>query len=191
MTKKEIRQQIKQKIKSLTPLQQSQEAVQAATVLADFLEKNFPKASIALFFSMSGEIETGDLIPTLTTKGFKVSLPRVEGENIHFYPVGKPGGDFFDISEYGIREPLGTETDRVCSQIDVVIVPGLAFDHKGARLGRGKGFYDRFLNAHPDKVKIGYAFDCQILPEIPTEEHDIKMDYVISASGLKTFDNRR
>lgn len=190
MTKKEIRQQVKQKIKSLTRTQQIQEAGEAATILVNFLEQNFPKANVALFFSMTGEIETGDLIHTLTTKDFKVSLPRVEGEYIHFYPVGKPGGDFFDISEYGIREPIGEVEDRVCKDIEVVIVPGMAFDHKGARLGRGKGFYDRFLNAHPSTVKVGYAFDCQILPEIPTEEHDIKMDYVISASGLKAFNDR-
>ena len=66
----------------------------------------------------------------------------------------------------------------------IILIPGLAFDLQGGRLGRGMGYYDRFLAKHPSLVKIGLCYDFQIIPEVPTEEHDVRMDYIVSS--LKT-----
>lgn len=63
--------------------------------------------------------------------------------------------------------------------IDVAIIPGLAFDKNRYRLGRGKGWYDRFLSEHPETFKIGVCYKEQLVDKLPTEEHDIKMDLVI------------
>ncbi len=68
---------------------------------------------------------------------------------------------------------------------DVIIVPGVAFTDRGIRLGRGAGFYDRFLAAVPSNVpKIGLAFDVQLVPDLPEEPFDVRMDFVISESGV-------
>jgi 5-formyltetrahydrofolate cyclo-ligase len=67
------------------------------------------------------------------------------------------------------------------SQIDLAMVPGVAFDERGGRLGHGKGYYDKLLeNARPDCPLVALAFECQIFPEIPVGEHDIYMDKVIT-----------
>lgn len=184
MNKKDLRKSIKEKLIKHDFSSKMESNKLAEEVLIKFLEENYPKSNIALFSSLDEEIETGDIINTLLLKGFNVSVPRVEGKDIYFYPLGKEGGDFFDISEYGIREPLGFEDDRVCDDIDVIIVPGLAFDKDGFRLGRGKGFYDRFLTKHKNLIKIGYGYDFQLIDKVPTEPHDIRMDYIITPNNL-------
>ena len=85
-----------------------------------------------------------------------------------------------DLQEgaFGIMEPCG-ELFTDYEAIDVAIIPGMAFDRHGNRLGRGKGYYDRFLPLLPTRVfKIGVCFPFQLLDDIPMEEHDIKMDVV-------------
>ena len=63
--------------------------------------------------------------------------------------------------------------------IDVIIVPGLAFDHEGGRLGYGGGYYDHFLSANPDALKVGVAYDFQLIDYVPTQCHDVRIDKVI------------
>jgi 5-formyltetrahydrofolate cyclo-ligase len=80
--------------------------------------------------------------------------------------------------QFGIPEPEGEAVSDL-SPITLVIVPGRAFDKQGHRLGRGRGFYDRLLPLLPHAVKAGACFDCQKLPSVPTDENDIKMDFII------------
>lgn len=85
------------------------------------------------------------------------------------------------VGQYGILEPV--KKCRVSPEkIGLVVVPGIAFDKKGNRLGRGKGYYDRFLELLPESVpRIGLAFDFQILPFLPVNPHDLSVDSTISA----------
>lgn len=89
---------------------------------------------------------------------------------------------------FGILEPpVDTPEDRrkTPREGDVIIVPGVAFTERGIRLGRGAGFYDRFLAAVPANVpKIGLAFDAQLVPDLPEGPFDVRMDFVISESGV-------
>ena len=79
---------------------------------------------------------------------------------------------------YGIMEPVGERfTDY--ATIDIAVVPGMAFDAQGHRLGRGKGYYDRFLAKVPDVYKIGLCFSWQMVDEVPSEANDIMMDEVV------------
>ena len=94
--------------------------------------------------------------------------------------------NFYDISEgvsegaFGIMEPIAT-TPIEPSEIDVMIVPGVAFTRQGARLGRGKGFYDKYLSRNGFRAHtIGVCYPCQIVENLPTEEHDRVLDCVIS-----------
>ena len=112
--------------------------------------------------------------------GKKVLLPEViDGENmvIREY-TGK-----HDLKEgaFHIMEPIGSLfPEEKYQEIHLAIIPGMAFDQQGNRLGRGKGYYDRFLQKIPQVYKIGICFPFQLVDEIPTEETDIKMDAIMS-----------
>ena len=81
-------------------------------------------------------------------------------------------------------EPLGNELPARPEDVQVVIIPMLAFDRGGNRLGYGAGYYDRFLCRHPHPIKIGIAFSCQQAESIPADKSDVKMDYIITEKGV-------
>jgi 5-formyltetrahydrofolate cyclo-ligase len=86
---------------------------------------------------------------------------------------------------YGILEPTTPELSIINCQLSIVIVPGMAFDKQGHRLGRGKGYYDRFLSRVPNIYKIGVCFPFQLVESVPSEETDILMDEVIAPQPPK------
>ena len=77
-----------------------------------------------------------------------------------------------------------TKGEIPCDDIDLALIPGVAFDHEGHRMGRGRGYYDRFLPRLTRAVKVGICHAWRIFPVIPAEEHDIAMDYVIAVNEL-------
>ena len=85
--------------------------------------------------------------------------------------------DNFAVGDFNILEP---QNEPYTGDFDLIIVPGVAFDRKGNRIGRGRGYYDRFLCQHLDVKRIGICFDFQLVDEVPTEPLDIKMDEVIT-----------
>ena len=85
-----------------------------------------------------------------------------------------------DNTPFHIKEPLG-ETNQIWPELDLILVPGMAFDNEGHRLGRGKGYYDRFLKHYPCSCKLGICFPYQIQQEIPVDEFDVTLDSIISA----------
>jgi 5-formyltetrahydrofolate cyclo-ligase len=89
------------------------------------------------------------------------------------------------IGKFGVREPAATCEEIPLNQFDLVLVPGMAFDLSGNRLGRGRGFYDRIL-AEASGIKCGVCHNFQLLEKIPVEEHDAKVDFIFTpAKGLK------
>ncbi len=113
----------------------------------------------------------------LVQSGTTVLLPKVvdaEHMTLHRYV----SQDDMVEGALHIMEPTGAPfTDY--DAIDVVLVPGMAFDAAGHRLGRGRGYYDRFLQAHPQSYKIGVCFTFQRVAEVPTEPHDVVMDDIV------------
>ena len=87
----------------------------------------------------------------------------------------------FQTGAFGIREPVGTTMEP---SPDLVLVPGLAFDTTGGRLGRGKGFYDRWLAANPTVRSVGICFKCQIVESLPFESHDARVSAIVSEEGV-------
>jgi 5-formyltetrahydrofolate cyclo-ligase len=87
----------------------------------------------------------------------------------------------FQRGVHGAREPVG---GTIAPSPDLVLVPGLAFDTTGARLGRGKGFYDRWLAANPTVRSLGICFKCQILESLPYETHDARVSAILSEDGV-------
>lgn len=89
------------------------------------------------------------------------------------------------LSRLGLREPRADLAVVPAAEVDVVIVPGLAFDATGARLGRGAGFYDRFLaRLSARTVTIGVAFSVQVVPRVPIETHDVRVRFVATGEGV-------
>jgi len=105
-----------------------------------------------------------------------LAFPRMENGALHFI-----SGGILETGAFGVREPVG---GGPAPGPDLVLVPGMAFDAAGFRLGRGGGFYDRWLAAHPGVRTLGLCFHCQLLGKIPVESHDVKMDAVLTEEGF-------
>ncbi|MDR0573053.1 MAG: 5-formyltetrahydrofolate cyclo-ligase [Tannerella sp.] len=139
----------------------------------------FQKAKcIALYYAMEDEVQTSGLIEEwFATK--KIVLPVISGETIDFFTY--TGKNNLMKGIWGISEPVSTELISP-EDIDLFIIPGIAFDHKCNRMGRGKGYYDRYL-AGINKPTIGLCFDFQLFEQIPAEIHDKKMMLVITENA--------
>ncbi|OGW82683.1 MAG: 5-formyltetrahydrofolate cyclo-ligase [Omnitrophica bacterium RIFCSPHIGHO2_02_FULL_51_18] len=147
-------------------------------------ETLFLKARHILFYvSLPREVDTRRLIDDSLRLGKKVSVPRVDvrHKKLTFYRIKSRKTDL-KKGGYGIMEPIPARTRLVRPQsADLAVIPGIAFDKANHRLGRGAGFYDRFLRKVGKKVpKIGLAFSFQIVARVPRNKHDQKVDKVIT-----------
>jgi 5-formyltetrahydrofolate cyclo-ligase len=139
-------------------------------------------STVMAFSSFGSEVDTGPIIEHLARDGRRVALPRVEGGNI--VPVEHRPGDPAKPSSFGPLEPSAGERIRP-EEIDVVIVPGLAFDRSGHRVGYGRGFYDRFLGTlRPDALAVGICFSVQLVDDVPRGRGDRPVDLVVTEHGL-------
>jgi 5-formyltetrahydrofolate cyclo-ligase len=136
--------------------------------------------AVCFFAPLPGEPDVGLLHPG----GRRVCYPRVNGGALDLYFVDDPGA--MEVSPWGIREPKpdAARAAKPC-EIDLILVPGIAFSPGGGRLGRGAGFYDRLL-ARPGwhAKKIGVCFDCQLVDRLPVESHDHEVDCVVTESKI-------
>lgn len=174
--KNEIRKQIKG-LKSGISQQEKQDEANLVFEKIESLEEFKNSTNIFLYWSLEDELPTHRFIEKWSAYK-QIILPSVSGENM----ILKKYTETKDLKtgKLGISEPaIETYYD---GKIDLVIVPGIAFDKSKNRLGRGKGFYDRYFN-HNEVYKIGICFDFQLLNTIPATFLDVKMDIVITASS--------
>lgn len=138
----------------------------------------FRKAQVVLlYWSMSDEVQTHSFVERWY-KEKTLLLPCVDGDDLRLRQY--TGAECMTAGEqFGIGEPTGREWVDL-DAVEMIVVPGVAFDQEGNRMGRGRGFYDRLLKSTPQAVKVGVAYDFQILDHIPTEPHDVKMDQIIT-----------
>ncbi|WP_309395938.1 5-formyltetrahydrofolate cyclo-ligase [Cerasicoccus maritimus] len=142
-----------------------------------FALPDFTQASRVLFYvSFGSEVDTHDLM-NRSFGGKDVLAPRVNGDSLHVHELNsldelKPGA-------FGILEPVATLPEVATDSVEVILVPGAAFDLRGHRIGYGKGYYDRLLSS-VNALKIGLAYDRQIVDTVPNEEHDIPVDILIT-----------
>ena len=133
--------------------------------------------TILLFWPLPGEVDLRSLIES-TTK--RIVLPVVVGDNLILREYSP---EFMSIGKFGIHEPDERAREVAPEEIDFAVIPGVAFDRCGNRLGRGKGFYDRLLPAL-HCPKCGVAFSYQIFDDIPVDPWDIPMDAVVTESAV-------
>lgn len=133
--------------------------------------------TVAAFVSLRDEPQTADFL-TRVCSGKRLVLPRVEGDTMTFRccrPEELVSGAF------GIMEPPPTAGLCDCKDIDLMIVPGTAFTPEGLRLGRGKGYYDRYMSLDGFRAfTVGVCFGCALAETLPAERHDRRVDMVIS-----------
>lgn len=174
MDKNDIRNRIKTR-KSL--LSQAEKACAAKSVF-DRLEQSaaFLLAdNVLLYHSLPDELSTREFLDKWCGRKH-FFLPRVNGVNLDILPFDRSR---MALGSFHIEEPTGDETTDI-NAIELIIVPGVAYDRRGNRIGRGKGYYDRLLSS-TSATKIGVGYDFQLIEEdIPAEEHDVAMDIVIT-----------
>lgn len=175
MDKKELRQYIRQQKKLRTPEELAQQSVAIMQKLA--VHPLFVTAQrVMLYASLPDEVQTLVFLRDWCTRK-TIILPTVVGDDI--VPVMMRPEDVMRVGEYNILEPTGEPYEGT---FDLIVVPGMAFDDQGHRLGRGKGYYDRFLAHHPETPTIGLCFDFQQVGKIPVEPHDKPVGDVLTLS---------
>lgn len=173
MDKKTLRTEIKVLKKQHT----KEELSEQSEKILDKLEQHpdFVKAErVMLYSALPDEVQTQAFLEKWHLKK-QIILPTVVGDDI--IPVAYEKDTDFAVGDFNILEP---QNEPYKGDFDLIVVPGVAFDRNGNRLGRGRGYYDRFLCQHLEVKRIGICFDFQLVEEIPTEPFDIKMDEVIS-----------
>jgi 5-formyltetrahydrofolate cyclo-ligase len=136
--------------------------------------------SVLLFAPLPEELDVWPLLAEALSRGKKVALPRFVAATRCYEAcwILNPDADL-RVGHFGIREPLSRCASLSSGRLDLILVPGVAFDWRGHRLGRGKGYYDQLLSTLHG-VKCGVAFDQQIVSEIPVASHDVRLDCVLT-----------
>lgn len=173
LSKREVRQSVKRRLAALT----GEERAFRNRAIAERLfrsEEYRGARSIFLFYSMPEEVDTHSILSDALAEGKEVFLPRIEGEKMLLVPYREE--DSLLPNRYGILEPMG---DAAAAQPELALIPLLAYDRKRGRLGRGKGYYDRFL-ASFSGTSIALAFSEQEWERVPTEAFDRRPDIIIT-----------
>ena len=175
LSKKEVRAMMRQRKKDHTAQELRNKS---AEVMERLLHHPVIMRShiILMYASLPDEVYTIDTLERLRLAGKRILLPEVTSEtDMQLRVYGGP--DTLHEGSFHILEPTGELCDDA-EPIDVAVIPGMAFDREGHRLGRGKGYYDRFLN-HVETYKIGVCFDFQIIDQLTHDLHDVMMDEII------------
>lgn len=177
MNKKELRRAIMQRKRAMTQEEiESKSAALARKLLASDTYRN--ARTLYGYMPYNQEVRTVPILEQALRDGKKVAVPKVYGEEMRFIYVTDLTA--MEKSSFGIPEPVadGPVGDDPHA---LVLMPGLAFDAQGHRIGYGGGFYDRFLEQEPEHPTVALCYDFQMLPQLKTEEHDIPVDAVIWA----------
>lgn len=160
------------------------EKLSAADEVFDRLEKTAAfilSENILMYHSLPDELSTHRFLDKWAEKK-KFFLPRVNGVNLEILPYDRSR---LELGSFHIEEPVGDEIIDP-ETIEMIVVPAVAYDRNGNRLGRGKGFYDRLLmSTRAAKVGVGYEF--QLLDSVPVEPHDVPMDMVVTQKTTITI----
>ena len=184
MIKDEQRRELRQILGSMST-QDRQEASQAICAHLSSIPSIATADTILAYLPLAEEVDLTPLLTAWIEESRTVCVPIVTWENKTMHAGLLPTLDGESLIErtYGLREPRDPQSVPA-DTIDVMLVPGLGFDRDGGRLGRGGGYYDRFLESSRSPIVIGVAFDCQMLESIDREEHDQLMTVVVTPSGI-------
>ena len=177
MKKSELRQIIKEQKRAMTPEQIESASARLGEL---FLNCDLYKQAQTIYFYLpyNQEVRTIPMIERAWAEGKRVAVPKVYDDEMRFIYIE----DFSGVAKgsFGIPEPV--EDAPVAEDPHaLVLMPGLAFDREGHRIGYGGGYYDKYLNAQPGHPTVALCYEFQMFPVLETEEHDIPVDYVLWA----------
>jgi 5-formyltetrahydrofolate cyclo-ligase len=194
--KQELRRALRKQLADTPPEVFAEEGRRAAEHMASYQPWR-DADTVLLFLSAPGEIATDPLLDLAFRQGKQVFLPKVTGDVARFFRVLSADGPW-DTGAFGIREPRSADPERgeefpppgggTDGKAIVLVTPGMAFDRQGNRMGHGKGYYDRFF-ARLDGLGLPYVavalcLEQQIIPRVPTESWDKKMDAICTGGGI-------
>jgi len=177
--KQALREQVRADVTRMEPGERAAASARARALLA--AQTLWKTARWVLFFApLPGELDVWPLLSEALSTAKKVALPRFVRETRSYEPclILDPDVDL-QVGRYGIREPRSPCLPLPSPRLDLILVPGVAFDLQGRRLGRGKGYYDQLLRGLSGTT-CGVAFDQQICGEIPVEPHDVRVNCVLT-----------
>lgn len=181
MTKQEIREKILNMRRSLTSKYIDDES---AKIYERFAESRiFEGVKTVLSYSdFDNEVKTAALTGWMMFRGMRLYLPCVCKKEMFAADIKSTG---LELSKFGIAQPKFEEASFLDpGELDIVIVPGIAFDRAGHRIGFGCGYYDDYLKKAIKAKKIALAYDFQIIDFIPAEAHDVRMDMIVTPDGI-------
>jgi len=179
MGKAQIREQIRSRLATISPAERAELSRQTVSRLAKQEVWQISK-SVLGYLALKDELDMFVALEVALKMGKTVTLPRhVQEEGVYCAAVLSGEARQFLKGAFGIPEPSSEAPVIPLNRLDFVLVPGLAFDPRGRRLGRGKGFYDRLL-AQVSGIKCGVALDEQIVEELPAEPHDMAMNFILT-----------
>jgi 5-formyltetrahydrofolate cyclo-ligase len=172
-----LRQKIRAALENISPAVRAVESI----ALCDRLEAQLRSAHTILFFApLSDELDVWPLLEKFMAAGKTCALPFFDSA-FQTYSARRVQNPAADIStgKFDVREPSASCEEVPLEKFDLILVPGMAFDWNGNRLGRGRGFYDRLLSK-TRSVKCGVGYDFQMVGKIPAEPHDAKVNFVVT-----------
>jgi 5-formyltetrahydrofolate cyclo-ligase len=142
--------------------------------------------TVMAFHPMREELDIVPFLDSARQRGQEVWLPLTLVAERRLIPYRYTGPDMLRPGAYGIMEPDPAKAEEAdLAALDAVLVPGVAFDRQGGRMGYGGGFYDRFLAALDRKpMLIGCGYHFQVVPSVPVEPHDVRLDYLVTEAGV-------
>ena len=140
---------------------------------------------VAAYYARDGEVDLAPLIEMCWQRGIAVALPVLAGRGMTF--AGYGCDTTLRNNRYGILEPDPTLEQPAALEPNVVLVPLVAFDDNGNRLGMGGGYYDRYLTAHPAALRVGVAHECQRADVLPTDSRDARLAAVVTEIGWRAL----
>ena len=183
-----LRRRLRDVLAAMSDADRHAKSAAACSLLANTPE--FAAAScVMLYLSTATEVDTAPLALKCWQAGKSVVVPRVSWDQRRMLPVEITSLQTgLTTTGPGIREPDGSGKPVPTDLVDLVIVPGLGFSENGFRIGRGMGFYDRFLaQSEFVGVSCGLAFGEQIVPEIPVLDHDVPLSMLVTDRGVRRF----
>jgi 5-formyltetrahydrofolate cyclo-ligase len=188
MTKSEVRNYIKNKRNNLTVSLRNEYSNKIHDRLC--ASDNFKECNLLFaYVSFGSEVNTLAIIDKAFQMNKNVYIPKVEDNDMNFYEINSFEG--LIRSKFGILEPDSEKHQKFVSSLSsnskkLMLLPGLAFDKSGNRIGYGAGYYDRYLGRHSNKewIKIALAYDFQIMKELTVDKYDIPADYIITPDML-------
>ena len=177
--KSELRSQIRARLENISEAVRAVESIG----LCERLSAQIPSAHTILFFApLADELDVWPMLELSLATGTSCALPFFDAEkNTYGAKIIQTLATDIVTGKFGVREPAASCVEIPLNQFDLILVPGMAFDLDGNRLGRGQGFYDRLL-AEASGIKCGVCHDFQLLEKIPSEPHDAKVDFIFTPS---------